>query len=240
MRMVRHDMIQRRQPETARGANEKHAEHDPIVAVGARVVFLGVRIEVQGQVQHPQRRQQVAVDAAGFVVQVQAAAEGFEVRVRDGPETRRDVFVVFGPGGQVREGEQGEFYFGFLGGWGGGFARGGFEGGLGGVALAEVGALDECHFFEGGYAWMRLWGFLVMGWVGMSGWHTVEESGGLEGSDSASLFSDAERCTTSRMYPAPGKAVSSSILGATFNVSTTCLVITNASAATLFGHFCRR
>ena len=179
MRMVRHDMIERRQPETARRANEKHAEHDPVVAVGVRVVLLGVRVEVKGQVHHPQRRQQVAVDAAGFVVQVQAAAEGFEVGVRDGPEARRDVFVVFGPRGQVREGEEGEFYFGLLGGRGGGFARGGFEGGLGGVALPEVGALDECHF-RGRVRVDEVVGGLAMGWVGMSGWHAGGKNGGLE------------------------------------------------------------
>ena len=100
VRMVRHDMVQRRATKTQRRAEEKNSKHDPVVAVGgARVVRPGVRVKVRGQARHPYRRQQVAVDAAALVVQVQAAAEGFEVGIRHGPEAGGYVFVVFGPAG---------------------------------------------------------------------------------------------------------------------------------------------
>ena len=100
VRMVRHDMVQRRKPKAQRGPEEKNPEDDPVVAVGgARVLRPGVRVKVRRQARHPHRRQQVAVDAAGLVVQVQAAAEGFEVGVGDWPEACGYVFVVFGPAG---------------------------------------------------------------------------------------------------------------------------------------------
>lgn len=81
-------------------AEEIKPKYCPVVQPGLRVVVAGIRVEVSGQRKHPEHSQEVAIDVAGFIVDIEEAPEAVGIGVGDGAEAGEDALVVLGPWGQ--------------------------------------------------------------------------------------------------------------------------------------------
>ena len=80
-RVVRESMINRREPKAQGPSQEEKRKHRPIVGICPRILAFGIGIDKDGKYNHPDGRQQVAVDTSGLIVKVETATKAFEIRI---------------------------------------------------------------------------------------------------------------------------------------------------------------
>lgn len=79
--MIGEEVIAGREGEAGSTAEEEDGQDRPVVGADGigRIPFSGARVQPDGERDHPQRRHQVAVDVARFIVEVETAPQASEV-----------------------------------------------------------------------------------------------------------------------------------------------------------------
>ena len=70
VRMVRKHVVCYRAGIAQKTAEKEQTENEPVVGVSGGIMFFRVRIVDERKEEHPERGEEVAVDIAGFVVDV--------------------------------------------------------------------------------------------------------------------------------------------------------------------------
>ena len=95
--MVAEYVIHNRAAKAEETTEKEESEDDPVITISARIMLFRVRVVNNREHEHPDCGGEMAVDAAGLVVDVKKTAKAFEIGMGYWAVASVDVFVVFGP-----------------------------------------------------------------------------------------------------------------------------------------------